>query len=111
MAGSAAAVGTALVAVSTDSQLLYALADWGYLINLFNLLPIGTMDGGRIGNAISPAIGVAGLVGGGALIYYNTIHNPIFYLIMLGGTWRVVFSDGMRKLDRMTDIISKNVVG
>jgi membrane-associated protease RseP (regulator of RpoE activity) len=88
--GTVAAGATAIAGNTLDSQLLYALADWGYMINLFNLLPIGSMDGGRIGNAISPMIGVAGLVGGGAMIYYNAITNPIFYLIMLGGTYSTV---------------------
>lgn len=48
------------VGQAMDSQLLISLADWGLLINLFNLLPIGSLDGGRIANAISPWIGVAG---------------------------------------------------
>lgn len=88
--GSLAAVGVASTAAMTDSQLLYALADWGYMINLFNLMPIGTLDGGRIGSAIHPAVNSLGLLGGGALIYYNAIHNPIFYLIMMGGTYTTV---------------------
>ena len=87
VAGSAAALGTGMVGVALDSQLLIALADFGYMVNLFNLLPIGSLDGGRIGSAISPWIGVAGLAGGGALIYTSAISNPIFYLIMLSGTY------------------------
>lgn len=40
------ALGAGAVAVAaqvTNSQLLYALADFGFMINLFNLLPIGMM--------------------------------------------------------------------
>jgi hypothetical protein len=37
--GSCAALSLGLVGNITDSQLLLALADWGYMINLFNLLP------------------------------------------------------------------------
>jgi hypothetical protein len=85
--GTAGAMITSYAAVSMDSQLLYALADFGYMINLFNLLPIGMMDGGRIGNAISPYFGVAGLAAGGTLIYMKAIYNPIFYLIMLTGAY------------------------
>jgi Zn-dependent protease len=85
--GTAAAVGAAVAGNAMDSQLLIALADWGYMINLFNLLPIGSLDGGRIANAISPSIGVLGLLGGGAMIYYGVVHNPIFYLIMLSGAY------------------------
>jgi Zn-dependent protease len=102
--GSAAAFGTAMAGVSMDSQLLLALADWGYMINLFNLLPIGSMDGGRIANAISPSIGVLGLAGGGALIYYGVVHNPIFYLIMLSG----VYTTGTRFFGDSDDPNEKN---
>ena len=36
-------LGCSLGARAMDSQLLYALADFGYFINLLNLLPIGMM--------------------------------------------------------------------
>ena len=85
--GSATALAVGMSGVAMDSQLLIALADFGYMVNLFNLMPIGSMDGGRIGEAINPYFGVAGLVGGGALIYMDAIHNPIFYLIMLSGAY------------------------
>lgn len=85
--GTLGAVGVNAIAISTNSQLCYALAEFGYLINLFNLLPIGMMDGGRICNAISPYSGILGLGLGGGLIYYDMVQNPIFYLIMLSGAW------------------------
>lgn len=96
--GSVAALGVATAAQITDQQILYALADWGFMINLFNLLPIGSLDGGRIGSAISPAIGVIGLAGGGALIYYGAVHNPIFYLIMMAGTYSTLIVPASVKL-------------
>lgn len=37
--GSCAALSLGVLGNVTDSQLLLALADWGYMINLFNLLP------------------------------------------------------------------------
>mmetsp|Transcript_2828 Transcript_2828/g.5512 ORF Transcript_2828/g.5512 Transcript_2828/m.5512 type:complete len:400 (-) Transcript_2828:96-1295(-) len=83
--GSLGAGAVAIGAHMTDSQLLYALADFGFMINLFNLLPIGMMDGGRITGAISPYLGVAGLGLGGMMAYSGQIHNPIFYLILLSG--------------------------
>ena len=86
--GSAAALTVAAAGAVTGNQMLFALADWGLLINLFNLLPIGSMDGGRICGAISPYIGVVGLSGGGAMIYYGVVSNPIFYLIMMAGTYQ-----------------------
>ena len=85
--GSAAALSLAGIGAVTENQLLLALADWGLMINLFNLLPIGSLDGGRICSAVTPYIGVAGLLGGGAMIFYGVVHNPIFYLIMMAGTY------------------------
>lgn len=85
--GSLGAGVVAMGAQMTDSQLLYALADFGYMINLFNLLPIGMMDGGRIASALSPYAGVAGLGLGGVLAYNGAIVNPIFYLIWILGAW------------------------
>ncbi|GBG25427.1 Hypothetical Protein FCC1311_016452 [Hondaea fermentalgiana] len=85
--GGAAAVATSLVGISMESQMLISLADFGIMINLFNLLPIGQLDGGRIGGAISPWFLVAGLAGGGAMIYQGMVGNPIFYLVMLSGAF------------------------
>ena len=61
-----------LVGDYVDPQLCYALADFGYMINLFNLLPIGSMDGGRIAGSIHPGIGAVGVVGACGLIYTGT---------------------------------------
>lgn len=87
VSGSVAALALSGAGTAMDSQLMFALADFGFMINLFNLLPIGSMDGGRIGSAVSPYFGVAGLATGGGLIYAGMVTNPIFYLIMLSGTW------------------------
>jgi Zn-dependent protease len=46
--GGAAAFVFYLLAKSQHSDLLYALAYFGFLINLFNLLPFGIFDGGAI---------------------------------------------------------------
>ena len=85
--GTAVACGISVAGSAYDSQLLLALADFGYMINLFNLMPLGMLDGGRIGTAISPWFNVAGVAGGGWLIYSGVVTNPIFYLIMMGGCY------------------------
>jgi len=71
----------------TDSQLLIALADFGFMINLFNLLPLGSMDGGRIAGALSPYMNVLGVFMGGSLAYTQVIQNPLFYLILVAGSY------------------------
>ena len=75
-----------------NSQLCYALADFGFMINLFNLIPIGMLDGGRIGNALSPFAGVVGVGISGSMIALGQVSNPIFYLITLAGGYQT----GMR---------------
>ncbi|KAL3906315.1 MAG: hypothetical protein SGILL_009318 [Bacillariaceae sp.] len=83
--GSVGAVAVGVAGHATDSQLLIALADFGFMINLFNLLPLGSMDGGRIAGALSPYANLAGVGMGVGLAATGSIVNPVFYLILLAG--------------------------
>ena len=83
--GSLGALGVSGAAHVMDSSLLFALADFGFMINLFNLIPLGSLDGGRICGAVRPYAGLVGLGLGGTMAYNGMISNPIFYLILLGG--------------------------
>jgi len=63
------------------SNLLLALAYAGFFINLFNLIPISPLDGGRITAIISPKIW---LVGAPVLIVVFIIHpSPILVLVAI----------------------------
>lgn len=86
--GSLGAGMVGLAGHATDSQLLIALADFGLMINLFNLLPLGSMDGGRIAGALSPYMSIAGVGIGAGLAYTGAIQNPIFYFILLSGGYQ-----------------------
>lgn len=59
--GSAAAMACYFAARHTDSNLLLALAYSGCMLNLFNLIPIQPLDGGRITAVISPRMWLAGV--------------------------------------------------
>jgi Zn-dependent protease len=83
--GSMGAAAVGMAGHATDSQLLIALADFGFMINLFNLLPLGSMDGGRIAGALSPYANLAGVGMGVGLAATGAIVNPVFYLILLAG--------------------------
>jgi Zn-dependent protease len=87
--GSLGAAAVAAVAFATDSDLLRALAFTGFLLNLFNLLPVLPLDGGRAMAALSPWMW---LVGFGALVALTVLWpNPILLLILvIGGleSWR-----------------------
>ena len=66
VAGTIAAIGCYYVAEATLSKLLLALAYAGFMINLFNLIPLSPLDGGRITAIISPKVwwlGVPILIG------------------------------------------------
>jgi Zn-dependent protease len=46
--GGAAAFACYLIAKSQHSQLMYALAYFGFFLNLFNMIPFGPFDGGAV---------------------------------------------------------------
>jgi Zn-dependent protease len=87
--GSIGAAAVWVAGEALDSELLIALAFTGFLLNLFNLLPIVPLDGGRAVAAIHPALwalGLAGLIGLTILA-----PNPILLLVLLFGSlelWR-----------------------
>jgi Zn-dependent protease len=75
-----------------DSELLVALAFVGFFLNLFNLIPIVPLDGGRAAAALHPAFWFVGLLMlVGIVVLYP---NPILVLIViiggldLWGRWR-----------------------
>jgi Zn-dependent protease len=71
--------------VFTGNPLLLLLAWFGYMLNLFNLLPVPPLDGGRITAAVSPWIWMPGLLGLVWMIFYQwrTTGSPSFILILL----------------------------
>jgi len=66
---------------ATDNNLLIAVAFTGFFLNLFNLLPIVPLDGGRAVAALHPALWLVGLVGLAALTFVAP--NPILILILV----------------------------
>lgn len=79
--GSAGALALYLAGVAFDSRPLKALAFLGFLINLFNLLPVVPLDGGRITSALHPALWLVGFLGLLALVIYRP--NPVLIVILL----------------------------
>ena len=70
--------------VGLDSDLLRAAAYTGFFLNLFNLLPITPLDGGRAAAAIHPAFWLVGIAGIAALLLLRP--NLILILIaVIGG--------------------------
>lgn len=81
LAGTLAAVGCYWIARDTDSRLMLALAYSGFMINLFNLIPISPLDGGRITAIISPKVWLFGVPLLAALFFYSP--SPMLILIAI----------------------------
>ena len=82
--GSAGAALVWAAGAAYDSDFLRALAFVGFFLNLFNLLPIVPLDGGRAVAALHPAIWLLGLAGLLALAFISP--NPILlFILALGG--------------------------
>jgi Zn-dependent protease len=85
-------LGAAVVAIAgavAGSDLLLALGYVGFFLNLFNLLPVVPLDGGRAMAAMAPAMWFVGLAALVALLL--VIPNPILLIIVILGaleTWR-----------------------
>jgi Zn-dependent protease len=79
--GTAAALACIPIAESLDSDFWRALAFTGLFLNLFNLLPVVPLDGGRAMAALSPWMWLAGLGAVGVLAF--TFPNPVIFLILL----------------------------
>lgn len=69
--------------LATGEQYWQALAYVGFFINLFNLLPVLPLDGGRAMAALSPWVWFAGYAGLIALTF--VFPNPILILVLLIG--------------------------
>jgi Zn-dependent protease len=97
--GSLAALAVYGVGVAYDSRALKAIAFLGFFINLFNLIPVSPLDGGRVAAAIHPAIwflGVLALVG---LVIVRP--NPILILILIVAASEVWHRWQLRKLPQL----------
>jgi Zn-dependent protease len=68
--GTVGALGAWILADTLHSQLILSVAYVGFLLNLFNLLPIHPLDGGRIASAVSRWLWPIGLLAGTVLIFY-----------------------------------------
>ena len=87
--GSLGALGAWGIYVVTQEPLFLGLAYVGFFLNLFNLLPMLPLDGGRAIGALSPVFWLVGVLGVVGLLFVNP--NPILiFIAILGGMelWR-----------------------
>ncbi len=87
--GSIGAVACVLIWHATGNDFWRALAFTGFFLNLFNLLPVVPLDGGRAMAAMAPAMWFVGFAG--LIVLAFVFPNPIILLIVIFGgleTWR-----------------------
>jgi len=87
--GSLGALGAWGIYEITQEPLFLGLAYVGFFLNLFNLLPMLPLDGGRAIGALSPVFWLVGVLGVVGLLFVNP--NPILiFIAILGGieVWR-----------------------
>lgn len=85
--GTLGAIGCAGAGLATGNPFWYALASSGFLLNLFNLLPISPLDGGRIIGVISPKLWFVGLAGVVGLFWLTW--SPLIALIVIMGSLQI----------------------
>ena len=85
--GSLGALGAWGVYEITQEPLFLGLAYVGFFLNLFNLLPMLPLDGGRAVGALSPVFWLVGVLGVVGLLFVNPI---LIFIAILGGMelWR-----------------------
>lgn len=89
--GSCAALVCYLYARETMSPLLMAIAYAGFFLNLFNLIPLHPLDGGRIVGAITPKLWLVGVPVLVAFFIWRP--SPLLVLIVLFAApqvWQVI---------------------
>ena len=103
---------------TSTGQLLRALAYFGFLINLFNLIPLTPLDGGRVTSLLSKWFNVAGLAIAAGLLLFETQSgtsvSPVLFLVLIFGafaTWQRFRSTQRNPAYYAVDAQTKVVVG
>jgi Zn-dependent protease len=97
VAGTAASLVFLQVYKWTHDPLYLLIAFLGFALNLFNLLPIGMLDGGRISAAVTKWMWV---IGGGAVVYKVISQpNPLVIVIAILAAFQVYASIVREKTD------------
>lgn len=88
----------------TGYEVWIALAYVGFFINLFNLLPVHPLDGGRIAAAVSRWLWVVGVVGFPIIIWYTRNYAyVILWFWLLWHMYRLFFGQRNRRSWAWTD--------
>jgi Zn-dependent protease len=89
VAGGVAALSAAALYYVSHDRLFLALASTGFMLNLFNMIPLSPLDGGRVANLFSRRAWIAGLAMVAAMFVMT--QAPMLLIIglfALRGLWR-----------------------
>ena len=83
--GTLGGLGAMAIGVATANPLFYALAQTTFFLQIFNMVPIIPLDGGRVVSAISPWLWIVGLL---ILVPFliATLSGPGVYILILVAT-------------------------
>ena len=88
VAGSLAAWATLWAGIELEQPLLRALGQTAVLINLFNLVPVPPLDGGRIVTAFTRTYWVIGYAVG--IVALWATRSPLLLIVLIVGLWSLV---------------------
>jgi len=72
------------LALQFGERWIMAVASVSFLLNVFNMIPVPPLDGGRICAAVSPWFWIIGLLMlGGSVIYFHSINSIIIVVLVL----------------------------
>jgi Zn-dependent protease len=75
------------IGFATGSLFWFALASTGFLLNLFNMIPVSPLDGGRIVGVVSRWLWVVGFAVGAAV--WLVTWSPLLLIILLVGGYQL----------------------
>jgi Zn-dependent protease len=90
--GTAGAAVCYIIGAQGGGKIWFAIASITFFINLFNMVPVIPLDGGRIVGALSPKLWVAGIavIAALSIIWYSS--GLIFIIVIIALSWRRILS-------------------
>jgi Zn-dependent protease len=72
-----------MIYLRTNSPLFLLLSEFGFFLNLINLLPVPPLDGGRVTAAVSPWLWMPGILAVAASVVYGFIVGETNFILIL----------------------------